>query len=37
LPQTWLGSNKMHIGFVNASGIEDWWAKKKMEMLHEEV
>jgi hypothetical protein len=27
--------NKMHIGFVSASRIEDWWAKKKME--NEEV
>jgi len=27
----------MHISFVSASGIEDWWAKKKMKMLHEEV
>jgi len=27
----------MHIGFVSASRIEDWWVKKKMEMLHEEV
>jgi len=25
----------MHIGFVSASRIEDWWAKKKME--NEEV
>jgi len=29
--------NKMHISFISASGIEDWWAKKKMKMLHEEV
>jgi hypothetical protein len=30
-------STKCILGFVSASGIEHWWAKKKMEMIHEDV